>query len=114
MHGMRKFKSWDPAESLVRLQNAALPASRAVSREELRRHGHHADRVFFSARGILHDATDSPAFARRGEHGQLAGHGTTFALATMSLDPRDLDRQDFMSLDAGARASLGNWITHFD
>ena len=114
MHGMRTYSPWSAADSLVRLQNAALPDARVFSRAELRRHdGGAATRpVLFAARGGVYDVSGNASFAAGGCYATLAGRDATYALATMSLDPADLDRRD--ALDAASRAALENWVAYLD
>jgi len=59
--------------------------------------------VLFSAGGIIYDVSHAEAFKPDGAYGQnWAGRDATIALAIMSLDPLDVNRQDWGSLSSKA------------
>ena len=57
--------------------------------------------------GIIYDATGSVPFKPEGQYGKSwAGKDATIALAIMSLDPMDANRQDWDSLNSKDGNSL--------
>ena len=71
--------------------------------------------IFVALQGEVFDVSRAADhYGPAGEYHLFAGRDATFALATMSLDPRDVGRTDYVNLDAAARSSLENWIVYFD
>ena len=114
MHGMRRMKGWSLKESLVRLRNMGS-TTRSLSLWQLQQDGETNEQVLFSAGGNVYDVTGEDAFAPDGPYGQnWAGRDATMALGTMSLDPKDVNRQDWSSLGPEEKKTLSDWIRYFD
>jgi predicted heme/steroid binding protein len=110
---MRKLSQWSPRESWCRFLNAASWPSTEFTLQDLHKFDGKSDsRVYFSPNRVVFDASASPAF--RDAYEQWAGRDATVALATMSMDPHDIDRQDHESLTPSERESLDSWVAYFD
>ena len=67
--------------------------------------------MYFSADGIVYDASSSEAFAST--YSQWAGGDATVSLARMSLSTSDVNRTDWDCLDSEDRKSLDSWSRYF-
>ena len=107
---------WSPRESLIRLSIVVLPASTEYSLWELaRRNGTIEPEIFFSAQGVVYDVTTADAFQPDGAYGEnWAGRDATLALGIMSLDKKDVNRQDWDALTEKQQKTLSDWIAYFD
>merc|ERR1712216_108000 len=116
MHGMRKFAPWSMRESTVRLLNSVYPPSTEFTLPELQHYnGTTQPHIYFSAKGVVFDVTDAESFQPDGAYGKnWAGRDATLSLALMSLDAKDVNRQDWSSMGPKEVETLDSWLHYFD
>lgn len=91
------------------------PPCRVFTKAELAHfNGKDNPRMYVALGGKVYDVSASESFTAPGGYGELwGGKDATVALAKMSMDPADVGREDWGSLDDRDWESLESWERHF-
>lgn len=117
-HPMRQMnsKGYEVSGAGIRLHNfvrrSVGPMPTYTLADLARYDGEDRKQVYFSANGLVYDVTSSEMF--ESAYSLWKGKDASVALATMSMNERDVNRTDWESLSAHDIKSLESWSHYFN
>ncbi len=114
-HLMRQMQSYKWKEGWIRLSNMVRPrfTLSEMNLEELSRYDGNGETcpTYFASDGLIWDVSHSDMF--RDSYSLWKGKEASVALAKMSLDPKDVNRTDWDTLNEKELESLRSWTRYF-
>jgi predicted heme/steroid binding protein len=118
-HPMRKMQGYNPRYGMIRLHNAlkqtsVLPIHAATMTLPELAHfdGTNGRPTYFASDGYVWDVSESSGFADT--YGQWNGKDASIALAKMSMDAKDVNRNDWNNLSQQDINVLQSWTKYFE
>jgi predicted heme/steroid binding protein len=113
-HPMRQMQEYKWQEGWIRFCNITRPTftfSEMTLQDLSRYNGDNNSPTYFASDGFVWDVTESKMF--RESYALWKGKEASVALAKMSLDPKDVNRTDWDTLNDAELKSLRSWTTYF-